>query len=517
MPAITETEADWVTFMDLNLGCIQLKEGRNVIEFTVTDSQNGTGFNFNAITLKSNTNVIWYEGEHICDDICTVCGLCRKAQCGDFICEDKCLCDMNKQQFNIVDGEAELSGLNNVEGVAEFNAPNQKVTYAIKSTKLTTATLFLYIKTENKNLRLNTLFSAKINGKEIDSSFNKVPDGDYTMMKFANVTLPYGHNTIEIVSLSDNNISFKGIVIGCDQEMTYVDENEFMTTEDYVFVTGAAYKSTENCIAMNENAQGSVITFPIKASEATTTDLYFNIATRSTPANISDLLKIRVNGEEITTEATLPNVGMEWFTYNEVFLNNISLKAGHNEITFEVLTNNPSINTNLRAILFKNTTATLEWSDAGATSNRVKIEAENTTFTKVNYEGREYPSVNGGFEASGDVYVGGINDAGLYVPGEAKLSFKVNATEKCEARIYFGAGVSGSARASSYTVFVNGVEYNSTQNWSGDGWYDWKSQFFGVIQLQEGLNTIEIRINSNECINLDYFIVESAAEISEVA
>ena len=517
LPAITETEADWVTFMDLNLGCIQLKEGRNVIEFTVTDSQNGTGFNFNAITLKSNTNVIWYEGEHICDDICTVCGLCRKAQCGDFICEDKCLCDMNKQQFNIVDGEAELSGLNNVEGVAEFNAPNQKVTYAIKSTKLTTATLFLYIKTENKNLRLNTLFSAKINGKEIDSSFNKVPDGDYTMMKFANVTLPYGHNTIEIVSLSDNNISFKGIVIGCDEEMTYVDENEFLTTEDYVFVTGAAYKSTENCIAMNENAQGSIITFPIKASEATTADLYFNIATRSTPANISDILKIKVNGEEITTEATLPNVGMEWFTYNEVFLNNISLKAGHNEITFEVLTNNPSINTNLRAILFKNTTATLEWSDAGATSNRVKIEAENTTFTKVNYEGREYPSVNGGFEASGDVYVGGINDAGLYVPGEAKLSFKVNATEKCEARIYFGAGVSGSARASSYTVFVNGVEYNSTQNWSGDGWYDWKSQFFGVIQLQEGLNTIEIRINSNECINLDYFIVESAAEISEVA
>ena len=88
----------------------------------------------------------------------------------------------------------------------------------------------------------------------------------------------YGDNNFEIISKTTQSINFKGVELGTNEEVDYKNPYEFLTTSDYVMVEGDAYKSTEHCIAMNENAMGSIITFPINASKDTKADLYFNIA-----------------------------------------------------------------------------------------------------------------------------------------------------------------------------------------------------------------------------------------------
>lgn len=282
--------------------------------------------------------------------------------------------------------------------------------------------------------------------------------------------MKYGENIIEIISKTNNVIDFKGIVIGTNVEIEYKDPNEFLTTNDYVLVEGNAYKSSENCIAMNENAKDSVITFSIYSSKETKADFYFNIASRSTPALISDILEINVNGNKYNTEASLPNVGQDFFTYNDVYLGEINLVKGVNEITFTVLTNDPSINTNMRSIIFKNIDAELSWAESSVVFNKFIYEAENTVINSIEYDGHNYPAISNGNNSSEEKYLGGINDAGLFATThKATLTFKINANKSGKAKLYFGAGVSGSAKGSSYPVKVNNQEYISTQSWAG-GW-----------------------------------------------
>ena len=512
VPSVSEGELNWVTFYDVCLGCIKLKEGRNTIKFTVSNDDVACGFNFNAIKIKSDTTLSYYVGEHICDDVCPTCGLCQNNYCLDAKCIEKCTCNLDKYSFNIQDEKASYEGVINNKSYVTFNNKNQKVIYNIKATNVGSAALFINAKGNNK---ITDLFDIKINNKVLTS--NSVLLEDYSSVKINSFNLKYGENIIEIISKTNNVIDFKGIVIGTNVEIEYKDPNEFLTTNDYVLVEGKAYKSRENCIAMNENAKDSVITFSIYSSKETKADFYFNIASRSTPALISDILEINVNGNKYNTEASLPNVGQEFFTYNDVYLGKINLVKGTNEITFTVLTNNPSINTNMRSIIFKNTDAELSWAESSVVFNKFIYEAENTIINSIEYDGGNFPAIKNGYNSSKEKYLGGINEAGLIATThKATLTFKINANKSGKAKLYFIAGVSGSAKGSSYPVKVNNQEYISTQNWTGDGWYDWKNQYYGQIQLLEGENTFVITIDKGECINLDYFLIESTLEITNI-
>ena len=143
----------------------------------------------------------------------------------------------------------------------------------------------------------------------------------------------------------------------------------------------------------------------------------------------------------------------------------------------------------------------------------LKIEAEDTILGQSS-QGKPY--VGGGQGASNDKYLGGVNDAGLFTPGEATVTFKVNASEEETVRLYFGAGIEGSARASAYAITVNGEPYTSALSWSGEGWYDWKARYWGAIKLKKGENVIVIRINEGCPINIDYFRIESMSKIDFV-
>ena len=514
LPGVVEGDLDWVTFVNVNLGCIKLKEGRNVIEFVVTGNE---CFNFDGITISSNVNLSWYDGEHICDDVCPTCGLCTKEQCTVEICADKCLCDTDKHEFNVSDTDVVLDGVAASNGVVEFTSAGQRIIYPIKVTALKSeVTVLLKVKANTEAIAVSEAFAIKLNGVELSLTDKVISTDDLTDTKAVIISIPYGHNEIEVIAKTDEAISLAGIVLACDDTLTYVDKNEFLASDSHVVVSGMAYKSNEQCIVTHNNAMGSVITFPLHSDKATVADLYLEIASRLNGAKLSDILSVKVNGEVLSTDATVPTDGIEWITYTAVKLGQVALREGHNEISLEILTNDENLNTNLRAISLQNSDAVFSWSDEGLRNYSLKIEAENVTISPFEYEGRKYPFVTSGWGSSNDRYLGGMNDAGIYGPGQARLSFTVNAAAACDAKLYFGVGISGAAAATSYTVFVNGVEYRSEQGWSGDGWYDWSFYFYNVISLNAGDNLIEIRINSNEPINLDYFRLDSLTEITFV-
>lgn len=518
VPTVSDDEDEWTTFTDVGLGCIQLVEGRNYISFTVANDDANGGFNFNKITIKSDIEISWYEGEHICDDICPDCGLCQNEECDDDVCSNKCTCDLDQHEFPLSDDQAEITNIDIVDGVATFNEVGQSITYKIKSWTASNVTFFLNVAGLESDTLASKLFSITLNGTALDLSKSTLDTrSDYTAQRVALTNMPYGHNTIVITSLTATTISLNGITLGCNDDLDYVDPYEFLVTSDYVTVEGDAYKSSEYCVAMNENAAGSTITFPINSSEATTADLYLNLASRGKACKVSDILAIRVNGTTITTDADRPTTGSEFFTYSDVYINNVSLINGYNEIVIEVLNNDATINTNLRYISFKETTATLSFDSDSTLANRTIIEAEATTITAYNYNGTNYPYITGGQSSSGDYYLGGVNDAGLYGPGQAKLTFTLNASSDYKAKFYFNAGVPGSAKASGYTVYVGDTAFTSNQNWSGSGWYDWSDHYFGRIQLYEGDNVVTVVIENNQTLNLDYFLVESSIDITFVS
>ncbi len=512
--SLASGEAEWVNFIEVCLGCIQLNEGRNTITFTVANDDAACGFNFDSISIKSDYELSWYEGPHICDDICQICGLCMNDKCEDPVCEDKCTCNLPKQTFALTDKKAEILNAELVGDKVTFDNADEEVIYQLKSEADTNAVLFLDMNI-NEEKTVDELFEIKVNDKVVTFSDVAIEASEEkAQIKLGQITLSYGINTVSIKTKTASKIDFYGITIGCEDTLTYPNPYEFSAISNYVQIEGNAYRSTENCIAMNENAMGSIITFPINSSKETTADLFINIASRATPAKISDILRIKVNDVEITTDADLPNIGSEFFTYSDVLINTINLVEGYNEITFEVLTNNESINTNLKYISFENTDAELSFAQMPSGAYRLVVEAENVTITPITYNGAPYPYVASGQNASGDQYLGGMNDAGLYAPGQAKLSFKVSASEDMKFKLYFACGISGNASASSYTVNINGETNNSTQSWSASDWYDWKEQYYGNLDLNSGENTIEIVIEKNEPINLDYFVLESNAEIT---
>lgn len=55
VPALAEGEKEWVTFVDVNLGTVELSEGENVISFTNISAEAGVGYNFNRMSLYTES------------------------------------------------------------------------------------------------------------------------------------------------------------------------------------------------------------------------------------------------------------------------------------------------------------------------------------------------------------------------------------------------------------------------------------------------------------------------------
>lgn len=60
-PASPLNNSHWNTFVEINLGCVELKEGENVIVLTVLTDKDHDNANLMYLNLRGDNNVIWSE------------------------------------------------------------------------------------------------------------------------------------------------------------------------------------------------------------------------------------------------------------------------------------------------------------------------------------------------------------------------------------------------------------------------------------------------------------------------
>lgn len=177
VPANGKTTDTWTEFEDVNLGCVELKEGRNTIDFAIMDANVGSGYNFNAMRLKSEAPVTWYEGEHICDTVCPDCGKCKDYACPDPACADKCEEGWTEYQFSATDKKVTLGGSafkntadNYIGGMNGPDCVGASVTFDVTVEASTYVGINLESCHRPTPVTFNEAFKLTVNGNNVASS-----------------------------------------------------------------------------------------------------------------------------------------------------------------------------------------------------------------------------------------------------------------------------------------------------------------------------------------------------------
>ena len=516
VPSLKEGEAEWVTFYRVILGCVSLKQGRNVIEFTVASGDASYGFNFDKIYLKANDPISWYEGEHICDHICPDCGLCQDEKCNDPICKEKCTCLVTKLEFSALNEYVTRENITNYNNEAVIiNNSSSKLLYEIKAKKSFESYFFLDIKNEDYDFALKDKISLLVNDKEISLDVNVTKTEGYQRVKLGKISLINGVNKIEIIGKDGANLILKNIVFGTEESLSYRNPYEFSVSDETVLISGNAYRTDNNYINMAvNNAKDSEIVFQIDSSKDTNANLYLSLGCRQGTIHVSDILELSINDVkyDIDEEILLSNNGADLIDFADILIGEIILKEGLNTIKLKTLFDNPEVNTTLASIIFANTDAKLDYSSSAISMNKFIFEAEEAGLVQVNGN----PHVSSGWDSSNNNFLGGVNDCAVFCPGQAKIILRITSSSEMFAKFYVKAGTAVSCNANkAFIATLNGESITSDQHWSQTGWYGWTNFYYSTLKLNAGENVIELTLGSEATMNIDYFLFESLGTITK--
>lgn len=528
---ISGEEVEWYTFVDVNLGCIQLKEGRNVIEFTVI----GNAFNFNAITIKSDANLVWYEGEHLCDDVCEVCGLCKHELCDNSVCKDKCLCDLAKQEFNISDGKATVNGGKIENDLLYFSGANQKVTYSIGSPKSGTATLYLNASVTGGNKKLSSLFNITVNGESVSLGDKDVTD-TLDFVRIENVKLLSGNNEVVVTAIGGDKVTLKGVALGFDGVLYYGGTYNVLKIEGENATLTQTLDSSGGKVpaimprdgssngsflrGINEagltNPEKGVISFLVKSKAEKQAMLYFGAGVGATTNAAS--FTVSVNGIEYTSFETWPKGG--WYDWSDYYWGNVNLVEGDNRIDVRI---DGGASINLDYFMLQSAAPLEEGtivvdpseSDKPTTTyeHEYKCEAENAEYNKAVLEGGHKIRENANDTASGGIYLGGFGEVSINAPDEYYLKWTITATEACTVEVFVNIAAY-SLQSNSFTCKLNGNTVSLDNALSADGWMVFSTQSMGTMDLQAGDNEFYIYFTNNALCNIDYFVFATNGELT---
>lgn len=85
---------EWNTYLLVDVGYLELQEGKNNIRIEQTpvkveDGGNGGAYNFQSLVIFSDeVTTSWFE--HTCTSKCDICGGCQNPECTEWECETKC-------------------------------------------------------------------------------------------------------------------------------------------------------------------------------------------------------------------------------------------------------------------------------------------------------------------------------------------------------------------------------------------------------------------------------------------
>ena len=363
VPSNNRTTDTWTEFEDVNLGCVKLLKGRNVIEFAIMDAGVGAGYNFNAMRLKSEKLVTWYEGEHICDHVDAACGKCTDYGCDDPACADKCEEGWTQYEFAGIDPKVQLSGgaMKNVGDnyIGGLNtAVGATVTFNIDMEAATWAGIGLNACHRPTPVTFAEAFKLTVNGAAVKSSASMPTGGaewnDFDYVKVGYAKLKKGKNIIRFEVLSEDankGYNIRGMAVGT--AATVADWFVQQSVVDYKFEAENADSNAWESGALlknnNDYASGGMcvghvydvslsdpgkyyISFDIYAAERTEATLYLCLGTAGTVK--ASAFPVTLNGADVSSEKTFEQGG--WDDFREYEYAALTLEKGKNTVKVTV-------------------------------------------------------------------------------------------------------------------------------------------------------------------------------------
>lgn len=97
----------FVDYQEIELGMYSLKEGSNLIKFTIDKSLEGVmAFNFRSLNIQTDASLLWSEIE--CTSECGFCGGCTDLECKHDVCKNKCTC--LSSSLSVLDNKVKVIG-----------------------------------------------------------------------------------------------------------------------------------------------------------------------------------------------------------------------------------------------------------------------------------------------------------------------------------------------------------------------------------------------------------------------
>lgn len=228
------------------------------------------------------------------------------------------------------------------------------------------ATLFLDTTAAQTEFNVGDTFS--YNGLTVKYSASGEEEDAVDVTSYVIVTAPdltsAGTKGVTVRYASVTTTYNVNVVIAEGEKSTYTFEAEDSNTVLLVEGTKDITVESTHVGTLYPGNLGAKIVFTVNSTKETTADLYMSVGERN-GNTLSDVMSVTVNGEVIENTASWEGTGAGWAVYTTIYVEEIDLKEGLNVLTFEVLTNEQTLNGNTVSFNFDSislyTDAFLSW------------------------------------------------------------------------------------------------------------------------------------------------------------
>lgn len=534
-----------------------------------------------------------------CEHACPVCGKCVDPTSTEDKCKEKCGDNRkNAIDFAATDGMAYNKGGDKgeltVNGNILSNFKGNKgamLVFFVSSDKDTVASMYLSMTRSAENLDINKEFDILVNGEKVkaSSTLNKKAGEaeEVGEIGVGCVNLVKGRNIISITALKDTSgADFEKITLKADTTLGWyiksaeekcehacpvcgncvdpdaVDINCFpkcghdkktlytFEAEDERVVLKAGDRGLPE-VSKEDGAEltyignfahnvGASIVYSIKADKATTATLYVSIIKREGD-KFTDIVKVRVNGEEMPSAAVVPvmdNPWPDWTSFITVRIRCLNLVEWNNEISFTNVSGKSGYNFDKMMLACNDI---LDWGDEAHKCTQVcelcggctdiaceePACANKCTCQELKIEAEDYTAINnplpadgsqGSFgkkekaSASGGAFIGGVLDVSMNAAGKGYLEYEIYSDKDTTIDFLIYAAIGATSNKSSLGItatYADGssADFTATEGtMKGSGWEKFVEINYGKIDLKEGKNTIRISMKGYAAMDIDYFM-----------
>lgn len=397
--------SSWWYFVEVNLGCIKLKEGENVVELTSM----GNNGNIDCIKICADEEVKWSENitppeEEKLTDINTenddsawtkTSTLYAVEEAGKFASYVK---TSGSKPLSTPEERANAEGKLPIGDI--FANKGATVTFYINASVAGTVGLYAEFCNRNKDFKFGEWGVITVNGKKYTSTATMpkgeewTPSNTFTRLGFIDLGLGlneisvsvkdsdaadiYGlkftSETVEVTAgevpsaeVENINVSFddagwKDYVFYALNASGELESNYEIDTGKVTIDVRDAKKNTAGvgCLGNLDMGKGKTITVRFNASKAGKVGLYLELGNLKNGNNLCDWADITLNGKKYTSDAAMPT-GTNYTPSNKfVKVGFIELKEGLNKITFTVNSSKPMSAHNFYGIKFTSSDITIE-------------------------------------------------------------------------------------------------------------------------------------------------------------